>query len=342
MAVNTWASRSTIWPEKFLLKRKYISLQLAFSMVLGLLHPSEWTDLPPTTTEYQDLTRRIRADFRGAEFTSSSQSFWLSWEGLQTRSLQLAGLIAYVLRVGGFEDVPRSDLLPFLRPPPSPLSTSPLTTSHYPTPETTVSANSLPTPKSRLKIPLLENFCEDGIRPQSPSWQEWYTARVRDLVESIEDEEWYGYYVYTLENTDNLNPLGSRDPAMENIFFKLGGGATTTRGESTLSSPHNNNNNSSSSSTSSPPAKLPLEAQGGKDGVTGEFDFFGHVATNTGHVSLRKTYKGAHYWDYDGVMTPVGIVGEWGREGTGYNGYFWLWKRSWMAGDAVQRTYAYS
>lgn len=315
MAVNTWAGRSAIWPEKVLLKRKAISLQLAFAMVLGLLHPSEWTSLPPTTAEYQDLARQIRADFRGAELTSCSQSFWLSWEGLQTRSLQLAGLIAYVLRVGGFEDVPRSDLLPFLRPP------APLTTS-------------------QLKIPLLENFGEDGIRPQATSWQEWYAARVRDLVESIEEEEWYGYYVYTLENTDNLNPLGSRDPAMENIFFKLGGGGgatTDTRSpQPAPKSPCNNN---------PPPARRALEAQGGKDGVTGEFGFFGHVATNTGHVSLRKTYKGAHYWDYDGVMTPVGIVGEWGREGTGYNGYFWLWKRSWMAGDAVQKTtttYAYS
>lgn len=333
MALNTWTVRCTIWPEKILLKRKQISLQLAFSMVLGLLHPSEWTDLPATTPEYQDLARCTRAEFRGAESTASSQSFWLSWEGLQTRSLQLAGLIAYVLRVGGFEDVPRTDRLPLLRSP----SASPAITSHE-------HATDSPTSLSRLKVPLLENFSDDGIRPLSNTWQEWYTSRVRDLIENIEDEEWYGYYVYTLENADNLNPLGSKDPAMENIHFKLGGGRTLATRESSSASAHNTNNNncSSTASSSPPPSKLTLEAQGGKDGVTGEFDFFGTVSINTGHVSLRKAYKGAHYWEYEGVMTPVGIVGEWGREGTGYNGYFWLWKRSWMADDAVQRTYAYS
>lgn len=333
-------------------------------MVAGLLYPSDWTtELQSTTsTAYRDLASRVRADFRGEELTSASQSFWLSWEGLQTRSLQLAGLIAYVLRISGFEDVPRSDLLPFLRPPPSPLSSSSSSSSSSPPqandPEngipgtTTNTPNPSSGPISRLKVPLLENFGDDGIRPQSNSWQEWYTSRVRDLVESIEDEEWYGYYVYTLDSTDNLNPLGSRDPAMENIYFKLGSsGATTTTTGRRESSAHvpssppprtSNNNNTPPPPHPSPPKKLRLEAQGGKDGVTGEFDFFGTVANNTGHVTLRKTYKGAHYWDYEGVMTPVGIVGEWGREGTGYNGYFWLWKRSWMAGDAVQRTYAYS
>lgn len=346
MAINTWATRSSIWRERVLQKKKHVSLQLAFSMVVGLLHPSEWTNGPPTTPEYQDLARCTRADFRGTEFTSSSQSFWLSWEGLQTRSLQLAGLIAYVLRVSGFEDVPRSDLISFLRPPPSqpPSSLSRINTSANSSTATRTSKP--PAPPSRLKVPLLENFCKDGVRPQRNSWQEWYASRVRDLVEHIEEEEWYGYYVYTLENTDNLNPIGSRDPAMENIHFKLGGGggaAAATREPPSLTSspsPSGLNNNRLSSPPSS--ARLPLEAQGGKDGVTGEFDFFGTVTTTTGHVSLRKTYKGAHYWDYDGVMTPVGIVGEWGREGTGYSGYFWLWKRSWMVGDAVQKTYAYS
>lgn len=335
MAVNTWTVRSTIWSEKTLLKKKHLSLQLAFSMVMGLLHPSEWPKdpQPSTTPEYRDLAKRVRADFRAAEFTLSSQSFWLSWEGLQTRSLQLAGLIAYVLRVGGFKDVPRSDLLPLLCPP-SQHRTAGLLSVH----------NKASASRSPSKIPLLENFCEGGIRPQSHSWQEWYTSRVRDLVESIGDEEWYGYYVYTLDRMDNLSPLGFRDPAMENIYFTLGRGDRGTSSStaaprvstsSVSSVPHNSGGSSS---------RYTLSAQGGKDGVTGEFDFVGSVAPNTGQLSLRKTYRGAHYWDYDGVMTPVGIVGEWGREGTGYNGFFWLWKRSWMAPteEAVQRTFAYA
>lgn len=319
MSINHWSTKSKIWAERRLLKHQDVSLQLAFSMVLGLIHPSDWSDVPPCAPEYDSLAQRVKADYRGEKFTSLSQSFWLSWQGLHTRSLQLAGLIAYILNMSGFEDVPRSDLLPLLRGPPQ-------------------AAKGWALAPPRLRIPLLEHYSDNGIRAQPKSWQEWYTSRVRDLISTVEDEEWYGYYVYTLENTDNINPAGSRDPAMENIFFKLGA-EPPTPGSRSISK------NSTSTITTTglaQSAKVPLEARGGKDGITAEFDFVGSVNTSTGIVSLRKKYKGAHYWDYDGVMTPVGIVGEWGREGTAYDGYFWLWKRSWMVGDAVQRTHAYS
>lgn len=303
------------------MKNKEISLQLAFSMVVGLIKPSDWSGVPSAPVEYLSLAQRVKSDYRGVDITSSSQSFLLSWEGLQTRSLQLAGLIAYILKTGGFEDVPRSDLLPLHRPPP-PASDQWTILS---------SASSFP----RLKIPLLENFSNNGVRAQPSSWQEWYTSRVRDLVSTIEDEEWYGYYVYTLDETDSFGPSGARDPAMENIYFKLGSGPPLSSARSLASTV-------TASTTTGQSPKLPLEARGGKDGVTGEFDFVGTIRTNTGMVSLRKSYRGAHYWDYEGVMTPLGIVGEWGREGTGYYGYFWLWKRSWMVGNTVQRTHAYS
>ncbi|KAK7737797.1 hypothetical protein SLS53_006417 [Cytospora paraplurivora] len=317
MAINAWMAKSRIWSEKKLLGNKQLNLQLAFTMALGLMHPRDWSNIPAETPEYQSLAQRVRADFHGEDFTSSNQSFWLSWEGLHTRSLQLAGLIAYILKVGGFDDTPRSDLLPFLR-------------NTTPPPGSSSSSSAQP---SRLRLPLLEKARDDGIRVRSNSWQEWYASRVRDLVASIEDEEWYGYYVYTLMNTDNLNPIGSKDPAMENIHFKLGGG-----GAGWGAGPR-----SRSQSQSQSAQRIPLEAKGGMDGVTKEFDFVGTVALNTGLVTLKKNYIGAHYWDYEGVMTPLGIVGEWGKEGTGFNGYFWLWKRSWMDDGHVRgETYAYS
>lgn len=226
-----------------------------------------------------------------------------------------------------------------------------------------------------MRIPLLEQVGATGgfgvgVRARPGDWRDWYASRVRNLVGSVGDDEWYGYYVYTLEKADNLNPVGASDPAMENIFFRLGDGArgghpreqkqqqqlqagtpgarssvgsnvpTTKKGGGGEKGASHQPSSSSSSSSSS--SRVILEAHGGRDGVTGEFDFAGTIHTGTGVVSLRKTYKGAHYWDYDGVLTPLGIVGEWGREGTGYDGYFWLWKRSWMVGNAVQRTFAYS
>lgn len=322
MAINAWMVKSRIWSEKKLLGNKQLNLQLAFTMALGLMRPQDWSDIPAEAPEYQNLAQRVRADFHGEDFTSSNQSFWLSWEGLHTRSLQLAGLIAYILKVGGFDDTPRSDLLPFLR-------------SSTTSPPGSSSPGSSARP-SRLRLPLLEKASGDGIRVRSSSWQEWYASRVRDLVGTIEDEEWYGYYVYTLTNTDNLNPIGSRDPAMENIHFKLGGGAGAGEGAGGARSRSQSRSHSSAQ-------RIPLEAKGGMDGITKEFDFVGTVALNTGLVTLKKNYIGAHYWDYEGVMTPLGIVGEWGKEGTGFNGYFWLWKRSWMHdGHGRGETYAYS
>ncbi|KUI65512.1 hypothetical protein VM1G_00329 [Cytospora mali] len=302
MAINAWMVKANIWSEKKLLGNKQLNLQLAYAMAVGLIHPWNWSNIPAETPEYQSLAQRVRADFHGEDFTSSNQSFWLSWEGLHTRSLQLAGLIAYILKVGGFDDTPRSDLLPMLHD----LSAS------------SGSSSIPPAQLPKLRIPLLEKVGDEGTRVWSNSWQEWYTSRVRDLVANIEDEEWYGYYVYTLMNTENLNPIGSKDPAMENIHFKLG----RTKSQSTQ--------------------RLSLEAKGGMDGVTKEFDFVGTVTLNTGLITLKKNYIGAHYWDYEGVMTPLGIVGEWGKEGTGFNGYFWLWKRSWMDGAGRGETYAYS
>lgn len=330
MAINPWKTKANIWSEKKLLAQKQMSLQLAFTMALGLMHPWDWSNIPAETPEYQSLAHRVRADYHSEDFTSSNQSFWLSWEGLHTRSLQLAGLMAHILKVSGLEDTPRSDLIPLLRD----------TTSHSASTITPASS-----PRPQLKIPLLEKTkggSHGGITGQSNSWQEWYTSRVRDLVNTIDDDdndEWYGYYVYTLTSTDNLNPVGSKDPAMENIHFKLGRPPATTPSTATATA-----KKWSASSTPPAPQKLPLEARNCQDGITRSFDFVGTVAPATGIVSLRKNYLNAHSWEYEGVVTPLGILGEWGKEDTGFNGYFWLWRRSWMGGGEGkgQRTYAYS
>lgn len=343
MAINPWTMRANIWSEKRLLAQKQLSLQLAFTMTLGLIHPWNWSNVPAETPEYQTLARRVMADYHAQDFTSSNQSFWLSWEGLHTRSLQLAGLMAYILKTSGLEDTPRSDLVPLLRD-----TTSKSNSETAPTKS--------PSPSPPLKIPLLEKTkggSHGGIMGQSNSWQEWYTSRVRDLVNTIDqddDDEWYGYYVYTLTSTDNRNPIGSKDPAMENIHFKLG--RPPPPPPPTSPSPlTSTKKRSSPSSTPQLPQKLPLEARDCQDGITRSFDLVGTVAPATGIVSLRKNYVNAHSWEYEGVMTPLGIVGEWGKEETGgFNGYFWLWRRSWMGGGnnsgeeggRGQRTYAYA
>ncbi|POS75008.1 hypothetical protein DHEL01_v206604 [Diaporthe helianthi] len=349
MAINPWTMRANIWSEKKLLAQKQLSLELAFTMALGLIHPWNWSNVPAEAPEYQTLARRVRADYHGEDFTSSNQSFWLSWEGLHTRSLQLAGLMAYILKTSGLEDTPRSDLIPLLR-------------------GATSQSNSVKAPTSspsrpQLKIPLLEKTrggIHGGIMGQSNSWQEWYTSRVRDLVNTIDeddDDEWYGYYVYTLTSTDNRNPIGSKDPAMENIHFKLGRPPPTPPPppppasiSSATATATTTKKRSSPSSTPQTPQKLPLEARDCQDGITRSFDLVGTVAPSTGIVSLRKNYVDAHSWEYEGVMTPLGIVGEWGKEETGFNGYFWFWRRSWMGGGGGdggeegrgQQTYAYA
>ncbi|KAJ4392091.1 hypothetical protein N0V93_005713 [Gnomoniopsis smithogilvyi] len=320
IVLNHWSVKSKLWTEKRLLKHKEVSLQLALAMVFGLINPADWVGVPPSPPEFLKLAQRVRADYRGSDFTFSSQSFYLSWVGLQTRSLQLAGLIAYTLKAGGLEDIPRSDLLPLLR---GSILMSDRWTRHIPHPSI-----------NQQKMPLLENFSSTGIRTQPNSWQEWYTSRVRDLVNTIEDEEWYGYYVYTLGDNENPTSGGAQDPAMEHIHFKLGSRPALPSSRSQGST--------ATSPTTTHPSKLPLEARAGKDGVMAEFDFVGSININTGTMDLRKSYRGAHYWDYEGIMTPLGIIGEWGREGTGFDGYFWLWKRSWMVNDAVQRTHGYS
>ncbi|KAH9023696.1 hypothetical protein EDB85DRAFT_1990248, partial [Lactarius pseudohatsudake] len=65
----------------------------------------------------------------------------------------------------------------------------------------------------------------------------------------------------------------------------------------------------------------------GADSV-GLFTLEGSSDTRTGVVIARKTYVGAHWWDWRGVITPFGMVGVWGTE-TQNLGWWWVWPQEW-------------
>ncbi|KAH9063575.1 hypothetical protein EDB87DRAFT_1602392 [Lactarius vividus] len=60
----------------------------------------------------------------------------------------------------------------------------------------------------------------------------------------------------------------------------------------------------------------------------GLFTLEGSSDTQTGVVIARKTYVGAHRWDWRGVITPFGMVGVWGTETQNF-GWWWVWPQEW-------------
>ncbi|KAH8984377.1 hypothetical protein EDB86DRAFT_2963399 [Lactarius hatsudake] len=60
----------------------------------------------------------------------------------------------------------------------------------------------------------------------------------------------------------------------------------------------------------------------------GLFTLEGSSDTQTGVVIARKTYVGAHWWDWRGVITPFGMVGVWGTERRNL-GWWWVWPQVW-------------
>ncbi len=112
----------------------------------------------------------------------------------------------------------------------------------------------------------------------------------------LEAGEWVGYYSYSL----NLD-VARFDPPMKGIRF------TVTR------------------DPLSHPGTLGLSAPG-TDNV-GHFSLRGAI-DQSGIVRIRKFYAAGFQWDWDGRMTPFGIVGAWGT-GRSKHGHFWLWKREW-------------
>ena len=86
----------------------------------------------------------------------------------------------------------------------------------------------------------------------------------------------------------------------------------------------------------SPAGPVELIAMDGRDGV-GAFSLVGTVSKSSGWVALRKEYRpmagttgGSLSWDWYGVVTPFGIVCNWGTSRWG--GWVWLWKANWTDG----------
>lgn len=149
---------------------------------------------------------------------------------------------------------------------------------------------------STFSLPLFGPDSERLYAADGRSWAAWLRSRVSDMVDRVCDEDWYGYYI----------PEEDISLAMKKIQFKWNSDSANPRRS--------------------------LQAINCLDGV-GPFMLTGTIEKPSGRVSLVKQYIGAHAWQYEGIMTPFGICGWWGRPGaTGRQarlGLFWLWPIKW-------------
>ena len=115
----------------------------------------------------------------------------------------------------------------------------------------------------------------------------------------LADGEWAGFYSMSLDSGNvNFGPM---------LYIRFS--ATTHSEGSTI-----------------------LDLHGTGMDAQGHFDLGGKIATDTGQISLRKTYihdSAICHWAC--FMTPMGIVGSWGDEHCG--SWIWLWKTGWAAGQ---------
>jgi hypothetical protein len=133
------------------------------------------------------------------------------------------------------------------------------------------------------------------------AWETWLTKHVESmsLPVYLEEGEWCGYYDY--------NGVRAFDRPMLDIQFTVN--QNLLQGKATV---------------------WKIRAQG-HDGV-GRFTLEGWVETLVGRLTLRKTYIGAHSFDWECFMTPFGIFGSWGtrpRDRLHKAGRLWLWKCDW-------------
>ena len=120
-------------------------------------------------------------------------------------------------------------------------------------------------------------------------------------VDFLEDGEWAGFYSISYSPRRGRGESAYFDPPMHSIRFVA-------------------------TAQSSDPTALSLQGTG--EDAIGAFDLEGKIAPETGNISLRKTYSGGSpVWDWICIMTPMGIVGSWGRGE--YGGWIWLWKTGW-------------
>ncbi|KAK8022738.1 hypothetical protein PG993_013505 [Apiospora rasikravindrae] len=164
-------------------------------------------------------------------------------------------------------------------------------------PSRTQRAQSIPLPE----VALASNGELYSISPfTAGSWNLWYKARTRAMMDEIESSEWQGCYTYGLEAQSRV------DPPMEQIRF-----------QKSLKSG----------------SQVDICAVGCVDSV-GPFRLDGHLDLETCNISLRKRYIGHHHFDWRGAVTPLGISGYYfsGTRERDPLGFFWLWKREWKEG----------
>jgi hypothetical protein len=153
---------------------------------------------------------------------------------------------------------------------------------------------------STYQLPIPFSPGADAQRA-SGAWETWFTKHVQSmsLPVYLEEGQWRGYYDYP--------GVRAFEPPMLEIQFAV-----------------------SQNLLSGNVHVWKIRAQG-HDGV-GRFTLEGWVETLVGRLNLRKTYIGAHSFDWECFMTPFGIFGSWGtRHGDIFHktGRLWLWKREW-------------
>ena len=153
---------------------------------------------------------------------------------------------------------------------------------------------------STYQLPLpFHSIYTDPYIVEDP-WTVWLSRHIEKMSEpdQLGKGQWCGYYSYD----------GARafDPPMLGIQFSV-----------------DQNPSPGSGLTSR------IRAQG-HDGI-GQFTLEGGISRQ-GELRLRKTYAGAHSFDWTCFMTPFGIFGRWGTVGRNIfrqGGKLWLWKCEW-------------
>jgi hypothetical protein len=131
-------------------------------------------------------------------------------------------------------------------------------------------------------------------------WDAWLSRHIERLShpDQLEKGQWCGYYDY--------DGARSFDPPMLAIHFTVDRSPNLGAG-----------------------LVRKVRARG-HDGI-GQFTLEGGVSKQ-GYFELRKTYIGAHSFDWICLMTPFGIFGSWGAlHGNRFHrsGRVWLWKHEW-------------
>ena len=123
----------------------------------------------------------------------------------------------------------------------------------------------------------------------------------------LEDSEWCGYY--SLSDRTPLQYFGSGqisfDPPMYDINFSVDRSEDSNQKKGVLN----------------------VTGTGGMDGV-GTFTLSGTIDTKDGTLSMVKAYDNDGLsWNWRGVLTPLGLVAQWGEPDWG--GWVWMWKATW-------------